>query len=100
MLAGELHGARADLSEKLVDLGNGERGAGVKRIDVDLVQIELHFDDVVPRESDTRRGEVELRRQMKKDDRERDRQSQFSIDGLVEIRVARIVVVALVAGIT
>ena len=65
--------AAADLPQQPADLGHRQRGAVVEGIDIDLVELELHFDDVVARQADAEGGESELCGHVQEDDRQRDR---------------------------
>jgi len=71
----------------------------VKRIDVDLVELELHFDDVVARQADAEGGESEFGRDVQEDDRQGDRDPKAAVDHFVEMGIARIVVTVRVAAI-
>jgi DNA repair protein RecO (recombination protein O) len=85
--------------EQASDLVHRQRRAAVKRVDVHLVQLELHFHQVMSGQPHTRRVQSDFGRYVQKDDRKRDRNADLPIDHLVEIGVAWIVVVGRVATI-
>lgn len=90
----------AHFRDQLTNLANRYRRATTKGIDVNFIELALHFDQVMTRQSHPDRFESDTAGDVEKDDGQRDREPRLAVDHLVEAGVARIVVVDRVAVVT
>lgn len=100
MLARQPHAPAGLVGYQRTDLGDGQRCAAVEWIDIHLVELELHLHDEVRRQTDAERVQAGGGSEVEEDDRKRERQPHPPFEDFVQIGVAWIVVIRLIATIS